>query len=167
MRGKGARGKTRLGEGQTRCLQRCPKSAARRRAAKGNREVPVFVRIFFFPLSQEGVPSHCRDMECPNDEAPIAQLENKLSAPPLAGAYFFPSMARRLPRRIPACKRANTKRRAPQAHSPPAEPRRKYSRAEAAQISPRRSGAKPLARASYTLNSCRSKRSSIRAFFSI
>ena len=56
-RGKGVRGKTRLGEGQTRRLQRCPKSAARRRAAKGNREVPVFVGFSFFPLSHEGVPS--------------------------------------------------------------------------------------------------------------
>ena len=47
----------------------------------------------FFPLSQEGVASHCRDIVCPKDEAAIAQRENKLSAPPRAGASFLPSMA--------------------------------------------------------------------------
>ena len=47
---------------------------------------PRFCRILFFPLSQEGVPSHRRDMECPIDEAPIAQALYKLSAYPLAGA---------------------------------------------------------------------------------
>ena len=95
MRGRGARGETRLGEGANRTFAALPQKAARCRQLRATAEIADFCRIFFFPLSQEGVPSHCRDMVMSKDETAIAQLEIKLSAPPLAGASNSPSMALR------------------------------------------------------------------------
>ena len=57
-----------------------------RRNPTGRGGSPRFCRILFFPLSQEGVASQCRDMAMSKDEAAIAQALYKLSAYPLAGA---------------------------------------------------------------------------------
>ena len=86
LRGRGVRGETRLGEGANRTFAALPQKAARCRQLRATAETVDFCSDFLFPLSQEGVASHCRDMECPKDETAIAQALYKLSVPPRAGA---------------------------------------------------------------------------------
>ena len=114
----------------------------------GRGEMPIFVRIFFFPLSQEGVPSHRRDIVCPKAEPPIAQLENKFSAPPLAGASPLPEAARCTLRVHSRVANAPQKHAAPvQGANSPARARHKIPRARSGAEAPAR--AANISRAEY------------------
>ena len=161
MRGKGARGKTRLGEGANRTFAALPQKAARCRQLRATAEIADFCRIFFFPLSQEGVPSHCRDMVMSKDETAIAQLEIKLSAPPLAGASRRDKHGTlHHTAAYPRGKRSITARRAQRAHCPAERgagiaenskrPREGAPQCRAAQDSPRRKRRQAPARALLT-----------------